>query len=111
MTTSCGVVSPRMIHEELVVHFLSNWILPPPCNWTNDTSSGYTSFVLGSADVVLMLGSISVHNVFRASAHESPLKMAIDVAACCDDDDKSDTTSLLGEYEAESRGKLKATPG
>jgi hypothetical protein len=58
-----------------------------------------------------MLGSVSVQSVLRASAHESPLNIAIEVAAWLDEEESSETTSLSGEYEEAERGKLKATPG
>jgi hypothetical protein len=65
----------------------------------------------GKRDVSFTLGKISAHNVERASAHESPLKIAIEVATCDIDDERRATTSFSGEYADAARGKLKATPG
>ena len=61
----------------------------------------------------LMVGRISVQRVGRASAHESPLKIAIDVATWLDEEEKSgklqmymnasrrsgETVSLHGGYK------------
>lgn len=61
--------------------------------------------------MTLTLGRSSVHKVGRASAHEFPLKMAIDVATWMETDERRVTTSLSGEYAEAAREKLKATPG
>jgi hypothetical protein len=61
--------------------------------------------------VDLILGRISVHRVGLASAHESPLKTAIEVATWLEAVAKVDTTSFSGEYSEGFKEKLNATPG
>jgi hypothetical protein len=51
----------------------------------------------GKSDVTLTLGRVSVHSVGRASAHEFPLKIAMDWATWLEGEERSETTSLSGE--------------
>ena len=54
---------------------------------------------------------VAVNNAVRAFCHDSPLKIAMEVAGPVADDDSREMKSFFGEYAECCTGKLNAIPG